>query len=115
MPRHPDATVRYKRTVDDENNSLRSVHLIIILLMLSIMVTILREPTSYTLRFDDSTDHRKNSVYQSLIEDRLGARLRELLSLSEDEIQGIIVSLKARSPYIQYYPVSEATYERVFG
>jgi len=95
-------------------------NLVIILLMLSIMVTVLREPailqepTSYTLRFDDSMDHRKNSVYQSLIEEHLGARLRELLSLSDDEVQEIIVGLRARSPYIQYYPVNEAIYERVF-
>ena len=83
--------------------------------MLSIMVTILRGPTSYLLRFDDSMDHTKNSVFQSLTEQRLAAELKELLALSDDEVQKILVSLKERTPYIQYYPVDEAIYSRVLG
>ena len=83
--------------------------------MLSIMVTILREPTSYLLRFDDSMDHTKNSVYQSLTEQRLAAELKELLSLADGEVQNILASLKERTPYIQYYPVDEEIYRRVLG
>jgi hypothetical protein len=85
--------------------------------MLSIMVTVLavRQPPSYTLRFDDSTDHTRNSVYQNLTEQNLSAQLKERLSLSADEIQKIIANAKAQSPHQQYYPVDEATYKLVLG
>ncbi len=79
--------------------------------MLSIMVSVVRQDTSYTLRFDDSSDHAKNCSYHDLNEQGLTAKLKEL-SLSNDDIQKII-SKTAQSIHQQYYPVDEATYRRV--
>lgn len=88
--------------------------------MRSISVTILRRRTSSevfdTLHLADTMERTINSVYQIHTEHGLRAKLKELLSLSDDEIQSIIDSVDgADSKYIQSYTVNEATYKLVFG
>ena len=82
--------------------------------MPSLTVTILQGRSPYTLRFDDARDHSKNSVFQNVSEERLRAKLEEVLSLSDDDLRKIISALE-RMNFIETYPVDDAAYELVFG
>jgi hypothetical protein len=80
--------------------------------MPSIMVSVVRQDTSYTLRFDDAaSDHTKNCAYHDLSKQVLTAKLRELC-LSDEDIQKII-SRTAQSIFQGHHQVDEATYRRV--
>jgi restriction endonuclease Mrr len=83
--------------------------------MLSIMVTILRQRTSYNLKFEGATNHAKNSAYHDLTAQVVSEQLQELRHHSDDEIKKIIDGVTTLMSYQQYYPVDAATYERVLG
>jgi hypothetical protein len=85
--------------------------------MLGITVTILREHGTdalYILHLADSMESSKNSVYQGLSEHSVAEKLKNLLSFTDGNIQEIKDDLKRSEKYIKSYPVSEATYKRIF-
>ncbi len=88
--------------------------------MLGVTVTILRDYTStasdpvYVLRFDDSSDSSKNSVFQGLTEARLASVLQSRLPVVAGRVREIVESLTESPSWISSYPVDEPTYLGIF-
>ncbi len=72
------------------------------------------QPTAYNLRFQGATDETRDSNYNDLTAQHLRAKLREKLSLDDEEIDKIMARVEAGSLHQDYYPVDEQIYKCVF-